>query len=96
MAQTLVTPETMITLANGVEEKIDEWGQAVNKIYELSAEMDVMWDGDANNAFNARFGEDRTKFNQLSTVMSEYATAMKTAASNYIAAEEEATTIVQR
>ena len=96
MAQTLVTPETMITLANGVEEKIADWNQAVTKIYELANEMDVMWDGTANDAFNSRFEEDRTKFEQLSTIMSEYATAIKTAAQNYMTTEEEVTSIVQR
>ena len=96
MAQTLVTPETMITLANGVEEKIADWNQAVTKIYQLAQEMDAMWDGTANDAFNARFEEDRTKFEQLSTIMSEYATAIKTAAQNYMTTEEEVTTIVQR
>ena len=96
MAQTLVTPETMITLANGVEEKIADWNQAVTKIYQLAQEMDAMWDGTANDAFNTRFDEDRTKFEQLSTIMSEYATAIKTAAQNYMTTEEEVTSIVQR
>ena len=96
MAQTLVTPETMVTLANGVEEKIADWNQAVTKIYQLKQEMDAMWDGTANDAFNARFEEDRTKFEQLSTIMSEYATAIKTAAQNYMTTEEEVTAIVQR
>ncbi len=96
MAQTLVTPETMITLANGVEEKIGDWNQAVTKIYELANEMDAMWDGTANTAFNTRFDENRTKFEQLSTIMSEYATAIRTAAQNYMTTEEEVTSIVQR
>ncbi len=96
MAQTLVTPETMVTLANGVEEKIADWNQAVTKIYQLKQEMDAMWDGTANDAFNARFEEDRTKFEQLSSIMAEYATAIKTAAQNYMTTEEEVTAIVQR
>lgn len=96
MAQTLVTPETMISLANGVEEKIGDWNQAVTKIYQLASEMDAMWDGTANDAFNTRFNNDKQKFEQLSTIMSEYAAAIKTAAQNYMTTEEEVTTIVQR
>ena len=96
MAQTLVTPETMISLANGVEEKIGDWNQAVTKIYQLASEMDAMWDGTANDTFNARFADDKGKFEQLSKIMAEYAAAIKTAANNYITTEEEVTSIVQR
>lgn len=96
MAQTLVTPETMITLAGGVEDKIGDWNQAVQTIYKLAAEMDAMWDGDANNAFNARFDDDKTKFQRLSTVMSEYSSAIRTAAQNYMNGEAEAKGIVER
>ncbi len=96
MAQTLVTPDTMITLAGGVEEKIGEWDQAVSKIYQLAAEMDAMWDGTANDTFNARFNDDRTKFQQLSNVMQQYAAAIKAAAQNYMNTESEVNTIVQR
>ncbi len=96
MAKILVTPDQMITLANGVEDKISEWNQAVSKIYQLKADMDAMWDGTANDAFNARFEEDRPKFDQLASIMAEYATAIKTAAQNYMNTESEVTSIVQR
>jgi len=96
MAQTLVTPETMVTLAGGIEGKIGDWNTAVNSIYRLAAEMDAMWDGDANDAFNAQFADDKVKFQKLSTVMTDYTTAIKTAAKNYTAGEAEAKTIVTR
>ena len=96
MAQTKVTPETMTQIASSIEGKIGEWNQAVQKIYQLAAEMDVMWDGTANDAFNARFASDKTKFQQLATVMAEYAKAIKTAAQNYVTTEQEVKTIVQR
>ena len=96
MAQTLVTPETMVTLANGVDDKIGDWNTAVQTIYRLAAEMDGMWDGDANDAFNARFDENRPKFERLSNVMAEYTNAIKQAAQNYMNGEQEAKTIVER
>ena len=96
MAQTLVTPEVMISLATNIEAKIEDWNTAVNKIYQLQAEMDAMWDGDANDSFNALFEADKVKFNQLSSVMQEYASAIKQAANNYIQGEQEVNTIVQR
>lgn len=60
-----VAPDTMQKLATLVENKIDEWNNAVQAIYQLQSEMDSMWDGDANNAFNQIFEEDKTKFSRL-------------------------------
>lgn len=96
MAQILVTPEQMNVVAGNIEEKIQEWQQAVQKIYQLCEEMDVMWDGEANDAFNARFREDEQKFNNLTVLMQEYSSAVRTAASNYMAGEEEVKGIVTR
>lgn len=96
MAQIIVTPEQMNILAGNIEEKIQEWQEAVQKIYQLHGEMDAMWDGTANDSFNAIFIEDKTKFENLAAMMQEYATAIRTAASNYIAGEEEVKGIVTR
>ena len=96
MAQTKVTPETMNTLATGIEGKIDDWSTAVTTIYQLIAEMDAMWDGDANDAFNQRMQDNRQKFNRLAQVMSEYVQAIKKAASNYASGEAVVSQIVKR
>ena len=96
MAQTKVTPETMNTLATGIEGKMDDWSTAVTTIYQLIAEMDAMWDGDANDAFNQRMQDNRQKFNRLAQVMSEYVQAIKKAASNYASGEAEVSQIVKR
>ncbi|MEF9916843.1 MAG: WXG100 family type VII secretion target [Lachnospiraceae bacterium] len=96
MGQTIVTPEQMNVMATSIEGKIQEWQSAVQKIYQLHAEMDGMWDGTANDSFNLIFKEDEIKFNNLSNIMREYSNAIKTAANNYIAAEEEVKSIVTR
>lgn len=96
MAQMIVTPEQMNTIATNIEGKIQEWQSAVQKIYQLHAEMDAMWDGTANDSFNMLFKEDEVKFNNLAALMEEYTAAIKTAANNYIAGEEEVRGIVTR
>ena len=96
MAQILVTPEQMNVMAGNIEEKIQERQEAVQKIYQLHAEMDAMWDGTANDSFNAVFKEDEPKFNNLTALMQEYAAAIRTAANNYIEGEEEVKSIVTR
>ncbi len=96
MAQMTVTPETMGTIAGDIEGKIGEWNDAVQKIYKLKEEMDAMWDGSANDTFNNLFAEDAPKFNNLSTLMQDYATAIRTAANKYIQSEEEVKSIVSK
>ena len=58
--------------------------------------MDAMWDGSANDTFNNLFAEDAPKFNNLSTLMQDYATAIRTAANKYIQSEEEVKSIVSK
>ena len=96
MAQMTVTPETMGTIAGDIEGKIGEWNDAVQKIYKLKEEMDAMWDGSANDTFNNLFADDAPKFNNLSTLMQDYATAIRTAANKYIQSEEEVKSIVSK
>lgn len=91
-----VKPEEMNTAATSLENKISEWQASVQRLYTLHQEMDAMWDGTSNDAFNQVFTEDLQKFNQLTTMMQQYASAIKTAANNYISGEEEVQSIVTR
>ena len=96
MGKMTVTPQTMNTIANDIENKINDWTDAVQKIYKLKDEMDAMWDGTANDTFNNMFAEDAPKFNNLAKLMQEYSTAIKTAANQYIQGEEEVKGIVSK
>ena len=96
MGKMTVTPQTMNTIANDIENKINDWTDAVQKIYKLKDEMDAMWDGTANDTFNNMFAEDAPKFNNLAKLMQEYSTAIKTAANKYILGEEEVKGIVSK
>lgn len=96
MAVIKVTPEMMMNTSKEIDSKIQEWGQAVQKIYTLSAEMDAMWDGLGNDAFNVVFNEDRPKFDNLTNMMVEYSDAIKQAAQTYMSGEEEVKGIVTR
>lgn len=96
MGKMTVTPQTMNTIANDIENKINDWTDAVQKIYKLKDEMDAMWDGTANDTFNNMFAEDAPKFNNLAKLMQEYSTAIKNAANKYIQGEEEVKGIVSK
>lgn len=96
MARMEITPDMMMAVANEIKKKLEEWDLAVKKIYELHAQMDSMWDGAANQAFNAMFMEDKTKFNNLAAMMQEYQNVIVKAANDYILGEEAAKNIVSR
>lgn len=96
MSSMEITPSMMVSIAGDIKKKMEEWESNVTKIYQLHAELDAMWDGNANAEFNRMFEEDRQKFTRLSAMMDEYQSMILAAASNYTAGEEEAKTIVSR
>ncbi len=96
MGKMTVTPQTMISLADTINGKVEEWNTAVQSIYRLVSELDAMWDGTANEQFKQMFQEDQAKFNNLAQLMTDYTNAIKTAANNYIQGEEEVKSIVSR
>lgn len=94
--QLKVSPQEMINLAGVIESDIEEWDASVQMIYQFQGEMDAMWDGDANTAFNQIFTEDKSKFERLRDVMRQYASVIKVAADTYIQGEEEIKGLVTR
>lgn len=90
-----VIPEEMVSKAQSISTKIEEWNQKVNNIYKLQAELDGMWDGNANDTFNAQWNEDRTKYNTLTQVMQEYCQAVVKAAQLYAEREQEVVNIIK-
>lgn len=86
---TRVSPTEMFHTAKLIEEAIQRWQFNVNEIYKLQSELDYMWDGDANSAFNRQWEEDRAKFNKLTSMMNEYKSAIEAAAKLYRQKESE-------
>ncbi|MCD7730005.1 MAG: WXG100 family type VII secretion target [Oscillospiraceae bacterium] len=89
-----VNPQEMLTTAKSLSGKVEEWNVLVDDIYALQQQLDAMWDGNANDTFNAQWAEDRTKYATLSNVLAEYVQAINTAAQLYIETEAEAVKIV--
>ena len=65
MAEIRVSTEGMRNAANDFEARMSDWKAMVDNIWGLLAELDAMWDGDANTAFNALVDEDKPKFERL-------------------------------
>ena len=96
MSRMEITPSMMISIANDIKGKMEEWDGCVTQIYQLHTEMNAMWDGAANDAFNTLFEEDRQKFLKLSAMMVEYQNALITIANDYTTMENEAKAIVSK
>ena len=77
------------------ENTIQEWDSQKTAIWKALAELDAMWDGDANTEFNALTAEDEPKFTQLSEVLKAFKEALNQAAVDYEQNEEVVTRIVQ-
>lgn len=76
MATMEITPEVMISTANDIKSKLEEWDANVNKIYASYTQLQAMFEGEAATAFATRFEADRPKFDKLSQVMKEYQDAI--------------------
>ena len=89
-----VNTDNMRSTATVFQEKINDWNSLVQQLWSLMEELDAMWDGDANEAFNALVTEDKPKFERLAQMMETYNTAIDTAASKYDSGEAEVKNIV--
>lgn len=89
-----VYTDNMRSTATVFQEKINDWNSLVQQLWSLMEELDAMWDGDANEAFNALVTEDKPKFERLAQMMETYKTAIDTAASKYDSGEAEVKNIV--
>lgn len=89
-----VNTDNMRSTATVFQEKINDWNSLVQQLWSLMEELDAMWDGDANEAFNALVTEDKPKFERLAQMMETYKTAIDTAASKYDSGEAEVKNIV--
>ena len=89
-----VNTDNMRSTATVFQEKINDWNSLVQQLWSLMEELDAMWDGDANEAFNALVTEDKPKFERLAQMMETYKTALDTAASKYDSGEAEVKNIV--
>jgi WXG100 family type VII secretion target len=96
MAQNLYDLDAMTTIANQLSDLVADWKTSTDTLYTTYDELDSMWDGDANDAFNAKFiNEDKDKYNKLAQAMEEYVEVIRQAVETYRTAEEEVANIVK-
>ncbi len=90
-----VNPEIMSEQAKVLDNLTGEWSDSVREITALKVELDDMWDGLANDQFNARWENDLNKYNNLLVVLESYRRAVENAVSQYEAYENDIAAIVR-
>ena len=66
-------------------------GQFQSKVEELAGEqksLDGMWDGEANEAFNTNFNDDKKQFDTFHSEVEKYVQQLRVIKENYEKAEE--------
>lgn len=90
-----VEPEMLRNAAATLDNLIGQWAEAVQKITQLKEALDGMWDGLANDQFNARWEEDLNRYARLQVVLEAFRRAIQEAAEKYEAYEQEIANIVK-
>ena len=90
MALNRINTQEMRAVANEVEQLAADYAKQVQMLYEAGGELDKMWDGDANDAFNTQLGQDQPRFEAMNKVIGQYVQALRDSAEVYDASEAEA------
>jgi len=90
MALNRVNTQEMRNIANAVEQLASDYTRQVSALYTAGQELDNMWDGDANNTFNAQLGQDQPRFEALNNVIGQYVQVLRNNAEAYDRNEAEA------
>ena len=89
MAGTEVITGQVLDVAKKVEEIVGNYNRSVNKVYQIGAEIDAMWDGEASQKFQQILGNDRTRFDAMATLLTEYANVLRQDMDIYVRTENE-------
>lgn len=83
--------EVTIAQLRSVKGELESYnGEFRNKVKELEKKQQAlkgMWQGDANNAFDVVFNEDKSKWEQFANLMDQYIGALEKIAARYEQAE---------
>ena len=85
----------MTSVANKVEEINTQYVSSIGKLYELGAQIDAMWEGDASKTFKAQFDGDRERFMALSKMLIQYVEILRQDISTYQKAEADAVSTIK-
>lgn len=83
-----VTPEEIERSANQVEQKIKEFQQLIQSIYNAIEELKVKYAGESSEVFNSKIRGYEDDFNRAQQVLTNYVGSLRTYASDMKRTEE--------
>ena len=87
MAQYEVTSAQLNNVKNELSSYNDQFIQRVRDLETKQQELKSMWQGDANNSFDAAFNSDKEKWTTFASLMQQYIEALGKIAEAYDKAE---------
>ena len=70
-----------------LEEKLANTNADIKDLYNNISELNTMWKGSANNAFNTQFNNDMNIMLEISSTLKEYIKSLKDARKTYVSCE---------
>jgi len=91
-----VTTERLDEAAQYIKEKTAQYNSDITKLYsELEAMTSNQWKGVASDAFRSKIESYREEFNQMKSILDQYAENMLTKSKNYVNTENNVTNAAQ-
>ena len=90
MALNRIDTKEIRVVAGSVEDLAADYVRQVQALYQSGSELDKMWEGDANAAFNAQLGQDQPRFEAMNKVIGQYVQSLRDSADAYDSSEAEA------
>jgi len=96
MAEIKVTPQELKTKAETLQNFNTQFRSAVEKMVGYVSQLNGMWEGEAKEAFNKAFNDDKGKMDQFAQNIEKYVQALLESASQYENAEKTATSLASQ
>ena len=96
MAEIKVTPTELRNKADTLQTHNTNFRSEVDKMNGYVSQLNGMWEGEAKEAFNKAFNDDKGKMDQFAQNMEKYVQALRESASQYENAEKTATSLASQ
>ena len=93
---TTVTVDVLRGKASTLDHVIGTYTGSVTSLYQLTEELNRMWDGGASQAFQTKFNGQKEQFEKGARTLRDFTQALRDAADLYVRTDNEAACIVIR
>ena len=90
---TMVTIEVLRSKASTLDDVIRTYTGSITTLYQLTEDLNRMWDGGASQAFQTKFNGQKEEFEKGARTLRDYTQALRDAADAYVRTDNEAINI---